>query len=87
MFKQLFVSAIFVALIGCGGGGDHSDDDLQFGQTVPSAATLCTFTMGVTTRGQVEAVLGAPTHFSDDPSGSSTGTATLSCQTGSRRWS
>jgi hypothetical protein len=71
MFKQIFVPAIFVALVGCGGGSDQPDDDLQFGQTLPSEATLCTFTMGVTTRGQVEAVLGEPTYFTDDPSGSS----------------
>jgi hypothetical protein len=71
MNKYIFVSAFVVLAAGCGGGGGSSDNGLQFGKTVPSEATLCTFTMGVTTRDQVETVLGPPTNFSDDDLGSS----------------
>jgi hypothetical protein len=70
MFKNHLLLAIIIAGTGCG-GGDSSDDDLQFGTDVPSEATLCTFTIGVTTRDQIEAVLGEPTNFNDDPSGAS----------------
>jgi len=71
MNKYICASAFIVVAAGCGGGGDAPDDELQFGKTVPSEATLCTFTMGVTTRQRVEMVLGPPTNFSDDDSGSS----------------
>jgi hypothetical protein len=71
MFRQMFVPAVVLSLVACGGGGGQSDDDLQFGETVPSEATLCAFAMGVTTRDQLESVLGDPTSFHDDPSGSS----------------
>jgi hypothetical protein len=71
MNQYIFVSAVIVVVAGCGGGGGHPDNGLQFGKTVPSEATLCSFTMGETTREQVETVLGPPTNFSDDDLGTS----------------
>lgn len=64
-------SALIVAvLLGCGGGGGkEANDDLadQIGliEEFPTDAELCSLTMGVSTRADVEDVLGAPTNESE----------------------
>ena len=70
MSKYTFAVVAGLFFAGCGGGGDVAGEEIEFGAQAPSEATLCSFTVGRTTRAEVEARLGEPTSFSDEPSGS-----------------
>ena len=70
MSKCTFAVVAGLVLAGCGGGEGSPDGEIDFGQSAPSEVTLCSFTVGQTTRAQVEATLGEPTSFSDEPGGS-----------------
>jgi len=61
--------AIFI-LAGCGGSNAGPEPDVYFLKQIPTEQQLCTLTVGVSKRANVDAVLGStPTHESDDPLG------------------
>jgi hypothetical protein len=65
-----FSIAMLVTLVlsGCGGGSDDdADHDQQFIEQVPTEAVLCSLIPGVSTRADVERVLGEPTGFTESP--------------------
>lgn len=54
----------------CGGGGSDPESDIEFIQAIPSEETLCSLSIGVSTRAEVEEALGEPTNFSEGQGGS-----------------